>query len=71
MGIRFLDSLLVLLAAACGVLTAYFVGHALSSEHAGWAWMTAAGLLVAAVLLGALTTRRFRSYAREHDAGTH
>ena len=65
MGIRFLDSILMLLTASAGVGAAYFAGHALSSDHAGWAWMTAAALVVVAVFLGALTSRRVRGYARE------
>ena len=71
MGIRFIDSLLALLVASLGVFAAYLVGHALSSDHAGWAWITAAGCLVAGLLLGALTTRRFRTYARDHAPHTH
>ncbi len=66
MGIRFVDSILSLLAATCGVLTAYFVGHGLS-EMTAWPWLTAAGLLVAAALLGALTIRRVRSYGEQRD----
>ena len=64
MGIRFLDSLLMLLTAAAGVGAAYFAGHALSSD-AGWAWITAAALVVVAVFIGAITSRRVRGYARE------
>jgi uncharacterized membrane protein (DUF441 family) len=62
MGIRFVDSILALLAAVCGVLVAYFVGHGLS-EMTAWPWITAAVLLVAALGLGALTIRRVRDYA--------
>lgn len=65
MGIRFLDSILMLLTAAAGVAAAYFAGHALSVDHGGWAWITAAALVVVAVFLGALTSRRVRGYARE------
>ena len=65
MGIRFLDSILMLLTAASGVGAAYFAGHALSADHAAWAWMVAGGLTVAAVFLGALTSRRVRGYARD------
>lgn len=65
MGTRLLDSLLMLLTAAAGVGAAYFAGHALSIEHGGWAWLTAGGLVVVAVLVGALTSRRIRGYARE------
>ena len=65
MGIRFLDSILLLLTACAGVGAAYFAGHALSLDHdAGWAWITAAGLVVAAVFLGATASRRVRGYAR-------
>lgn len=62
MGIRFSDSILSLLAAACATFSAYFIGHALSAEHAGWAWVTAGGLIAAAALLTALVVRRLRSY---------
>jgi hypothetical protein len=61
MGIRFLDSILVFLAATCGVLTAYFVGHGIS-EATAWPWIAAAALLAAAFLLGALSIRRIRNY---------
>lgn len=63
MGIRFLDSILTLVAAAAGVLTAYMVGHALSA-HETWAWLAAAGSLAVAVMLGFVVNRRVRSYAR-------
>jgi uncharacterized membrane protein (DUF441 family) len=66
MGIRFVDSILALLAAACGVLVAYFVGHGLS-EMTAWPWITAAVLLVAAIVLGAVTIRRVRSDAAERE----
>jgi hypothetical protein len=66
MGIRFSDSILSLLAAACGVFTAYFVGHGLS-ERTAWPWITAGVLLILAVLLGAITIRRVRAYARDQD----
>lgn len=66
MGIRFFDSILMLLTASAGVGAAYFAGHAISLDHdAGWAWLTAAGLVVAAVFLGAITSRRVRSYAQK------
>ena len=65
MGIRFLDSILMLLTAAAGVGAAYFAGHALSIDHGGWAWITAAALVVVAVFLGAITSRRVRGYARD------
>lgn len=64
MGIRFLDSILMLLTATSGVGAAYFAGHALSIEHGRWAWITAGALVVVAVLIGALTSRRVRGYAR-------
>jgi uncharacterized membrane protein (DUF441 family) len=64
MGIRFVDSILALLTAVCGVLVAYFVGHGLS-EMTAWPWITAGVLLLAAVLLGAVTIRRVRDYAAE------
>lgn len=62
MGIRFLDSILVLVAAAAGVFTAYLIGHGLSS-HDSWPFLAAAASLVAALLLGFAATRRIRSYA--------
>ena len=65
MGIRFSDSILMLLTAAAGVGAAYFAGHALSIDHGSWAWITAAALVVVAVFLGAITSRRIRGYARE------
>ena len=71
MGIRFIDSILSLLVASCGIFTAYLVGYALSSDHAGWAWMTAGGVLLLSLLLGALTIRRIRSYASTHHTPTH
>jgi uncharacterized membrane protein (DUF441 family) len=75
MGIRFVDSILALLTAVCGVLVAYFVGHGLS-EMTAWPWITAAVLLVAAFLLGVVTVRRVREYARQTGgvdghAGSH
>jgi uncharacterized membrane protein (DUF441 family) len=69
MGIRFVDSILALLTAVCGVLVAYFVGHGLS-EMTAWPWIAAALLLVAAFILGAVTIRRVRDHAtgaRRHD----
>ena len=71
MGIRFLDSILALLTACCVVFTAYFVGHALSSEHGEWAWITAAVLAVLGLGLGFVTTRRIHGYAHSHDAHHH
>ena len=67
MGIRFIDSILAILAASCVVFAAYFVGHALSSEHGEWAWITAAVLAVLGLVLGFLTTRRLHAYAHQHD----
>ena len=67
MGIRFLDSILMLLTASAGVGAAYFAGHALSIDHGSWAWMVAGGLTVGAVFIGAITSRRIRGYARERD----
>lgn len=63
MGIRFSDSILSLLAASCGVFTAYFVGHGLS-ERTAWPWITAAVLLAAAIGIGAIAIRRIRADAR-------
>jgi uncharacterized membrane protein len=65
MGIRFTDSILALLAALAFVLVAYFAGHALSSEHAAWAWATAAGLAVFSAVTGFIAVRRVRGYARD------
>jgi hypothetical protein len=65
MGIRFFDSIFMLLTAAAGVGAAYFAGHALAIEDGGWAWITAGVLVVVAVFLGAFTSRRIRGYARE------
>jgi uncharacterized membrane protein (DUF441 family) len=71
MGIRFVDSILALLAATTGVLTAYFVGHGLSAMTA-WPWITAAVLLAVSVLLSAVTVRRVRGYAAtRHRQGVH
>ncbi|MEJ2503177.1 MAG: hypothetical protein P8177_07635 [Gemmatimonadota bacterium] len=67
MGIRFVDSLIMLAAAAVGVFSAYLVGHALSIEHGAWAWIGAALCLVVAAALGALLTRRLRRYGDAHD----
>lgn len=64
MGLSFIDSILTLLAVVTGVLSVYFAGHALSSEHGAWAWITAAILLVVALLLGLIATRRLRRYPR-------
>jgi hypothetical protein len=71
MGIRFSDSILSLLAATFGVLTAYFVGHGLS-EMTAWPWLTAAAMLLLAVGLGALTVRRIRDYGgQRRDPHVH
>jgi membrane protein implicated in regulation of membrane protease activity len=69
MGIRFSDSILSLLAATFGVLTAYFVGHGLS-EMTAWPWLTAAAMLALALGLGAFTIRRIRDHA-ERRQRTH
>jgi hypothetical protein len=71
MGIRFIDSLIMLVAVSVGVFSAYLVGHALSSEHGGWAWIGAAICMVVAAALGALLTRRLRGYADRSDAAAH
>ena len=71
MGIRFIDSILSLLAVCCVVFSAYFAGHALSSEHGGWAWITAAVLVVLGVALVFLTVRRIRDYAARHPHTPH
>ena len=71
MGIRFIDSLLMLLTASVGVFSAYLVGHALSNTHATWAWVGAGLCLVAAIALGWVLTRRLRSFAARNDAAAH
>lgn len=71
MGIRFIDSLIMLVATSVGVFSAYLVGHALSSEHSAWAWIGAAICLVVAGALGALLTRRLRGYSHGADARAH
>ncbi len=68
MGIRFLDSILVLLTATSVVFSAYAIGYALSSEHSGPAWIAAAVLIAVGVLLGWFTTRRIRGYAEKHES---
>lgn len=70
MGMRFLDSILSLLTAAAVVFSAYLVGHALSNG-ASWAWIGAAVLLVAGVILGWFTTRRVRGYAASRGEPLH
>ena len=57
---KFIDTILILVAAATGVLSSYFAGHAISSEHGAWAWITAAVLLVVALAAGLLAIRRVR-----------
>ena len=71
MGIRFIDSILVLLTAALVVFGAYLIGHALSSDHAAWAWISAAVLIPAGAGLGWFTGRRFRGYAQEKGEALH
>ncbi|HUE77684.1 MAG TPA: hypothetical protein VMM83_07060 [Longimicrobiales bacterium] len=75
MGIRFLDSILSLLAVSCVVFSSYFVGHALSIDHPGTAWIIAAVLAVLGLAMGFLTIRRIRGYAdpqdRNHSFPTH
>lgn len=71
MGIRFLDSILVLVAASLIVFPVYLVGHALSNDHATWAWIAAPLLLAAGAGLGWLTGRRLRSYAQERGERLH
>lgn len=63
MGIRFLDSILALVTTCMVVFSAYLIGHALSADHAAWAWISAAGLIVGGLVLGWFTTRRIRDYA--------
>ncbi len=62
MGLKFIDSILSLAAAACAVLVAYFAGHALAVGEAVW-WIAAAVALVLALAIGAFAARRIRRYA--------
>ena len=71
MVIRFVDSILSLLTALAVVFSAYFVGHALSSDHAEWAWITAAVLALLGAALGFVTTRRFRDFGARRDRHLH
>ena len=48
---RFITSIFMLLCATSGVISAYFVGHGLVSEHS-WPWLVALGLLLASVAFG-------------------
>ncbi len=48
---RFITSIFMLLTATSAVISAYFIGHGIVSEHT-WPWLTAAALLGAAVLFG-------------------
>lgn len=71
MGIRFLDSILALVTTSAVVFAAYLVGYALSADHAGWAWISAAACLAGAIALGFLTTRRIRSDAHTRGESLH
>lgn len=71
MGLRFIDSILTLLAVSCVVFSSYFFGHALSSDHAAWAWITFAVLLLVGAALGLFTARRIRDYAARHPREPH
>lgn len=70
MGMRFLDTILTLVAASAVVFSAYLVGHALSSG-AGWAWLGAPVLLLIGIALGWLTARRIRSFASGRGEPLH
>ncbi len=71
MGIRFVDSILALVTAACIPFSFYLVGHGLENMTA-WPWLSAGLVLLAGVGLGAITVRRFRSYAaHRRDAAGH
>ena len=70
MGIRFIDSLLMLLTACTGVFAAYLVGHGISNHYA-WPWIAAGGCAVLALGLGWFLTRRLRRYAEARDGGHH
>jgi hypothetical protein len=59
MGIRFLDSILSLIAATFAVLTAYFFGHGLS-EMTAWPWIASGVSALIAVGLGWFVIRRVR-----------
>lgn len=48
---RFITSIFMLLTATSGVISAYFVGHGLVSEHS-WPWLTAGVLIVLSFLFG-------------------
>lgn len=61
MRIRFIDSILSLLAATFGVLTAYFFGHGLS-EMTTWPYLASGASLIIAAGLGWLVVRRVRGY---------
>jgi hypothetical protein len=67
MGIRFIDSILSLVAATFGVLTAYFFGHGLS-EMTTWPWVASGASLVLAVGIGWLVVRRVRGYGGQGSA---
>ena len=78
---RFITSIFMLLAATSGVISAYFIGHGLVSEHS-WPWLVALGLLVASVAFGFVFMRLARndpqpvSHAHAHvhadgEAHTH
>lgn len=49
----------MLLCATSGVISAYFVGYGIVSEHS-WPWLAAAGLIAAAVLFGFVFMRLAR-----------
>lgn len=71
MGIRFLDSILALVSTSMVVFSAYLIGHALSNEHAGWAWIAAPALILAGAALSWFTARRIRAYARQRGERTY
>ena len=70
MGLKFIDSLLTLLAVGPAVASVYFIGYAISVEDAPWAWITAGILLAVALMSGFLLVRRIRGY-RERPPVTH
>ncbi len=71
MGLRFLDSLLALLSASLVVFAAYFIGHALSNDHAAWAWIAAPIMILAGAGLAWVTARRIRGYAQHRGEHLH
>jgi hypothetical protein len=53
------------------VFAAYFVGHALSNDHATWAWIAAPIMILAGAALAWLTARRVRGHAERKGERLH